>query len=78
MSKEVKRRTPSIDPRGLSRIEAAYYIGVCPTTFDKLVADGRMPKPKRIGARTIWDREALDLAFWALDMEPTEQLNDWN
>ena len=40
-----------IQPRGLSRVEAADYIGVSPTTFDKLVADGRMPAPKQINSR---------------------------
>ncbi|MFC7552637.1 hypothetical protein ACFQU7_10800 [Pseudoroseomonas wenyumeiae] len=31
-----------------------------------MVQDGRMPGPKRIGARKVWDRHALDLAFAAL------------
>jgi predicted DNA-binding transcriptional regulator AlpA len=53
----------SLPPRGLSRSEAAAYVGVSPTLFDRLVADGRMPRPKRIAARTVWDRRALDLAF---------------
>jgi excisionase family DNA binding protein len=59
----------SLPPRGLSRVEAAQYIGVSPTTFDQMVADGRMPKPKRIGRRAIWDRQQLDLAFFALPDE---------
>ena len=37
-------------PRGLSREEAARYVGVGTTTFDGLVQDGRMPKPFRIGS----------------------------
>jgi predicted DNA-binding transcriptional regulator AlpA len=49
--------------RGLSRREAAHYIGVSPTTFDKLVKNGTMPKPVRMNARTIWDLRALDEAF---------------
>jgi len=53
-------------PRGLSREEAARYIGVGPTLFDEMVADGRMPRPRRINARTIWDRHSLDIAFSAL------------
>lgn len=56
----------SLPPRGLSRCEAAAYIGISPTLFDHLVQDGRMPQPKRIGARTVWDRRALDLAFAAI------------
>ena len=59
----------SLPPRGLSRLEAAQYIGVSPTTFDQMVADGRMPKPKRIGRRAIWDRQLLDLYFTALPDE---------
>ena len=29
--------------------------------------DGRMPPPKRINNRTIWDRKRLDESFDALD-----------
>ena len=47
---------PTLAPRGLSRTEAAAYIGVSPTLFDHLVRDRRMPPPKRINARTVWDR----------------------
>ena len=50
-------------PRGLSRDEAARYIGVGSTKFDEMVSDGRMPRPKRVDSRTLWDRVALDLAF---------------
>jgi hypothetical protein len=55
--------------RGLSRDEAAMYIGVSPGKFDELVADGRMPAPVRIDARKIWDIRSLDLAFEALPRE---------
>lgn len=57
---------PSLPPRGLCRVTAAAYLGISPTTFDGMVQDGRMPGPKRIGARKVWDRHALDLAFVAL------------
>ncbi len=50
-------------PRGLSREEAARYVGVGSTKFDEMVKDGRMPKPKRVDGRTVWDRIALDAAF---------------
>jgi hypothetical protein len=53
-------------PRGLSRDEAARYIGVGPTKFDEMIAQHLMPGPKRVGKRIIWDRVALDLAFNAL------------
>jgi hypothetical protein len=50
-------------PRGLSRVEAAAYVGVSPTKFDGLVRDGRMPAPTRLDRRKVWDRLALDQAF---------------
>lgn len=53
----------SYAPRGLSREEAARYVGVGMTKFDELVASRRMPKPKRIDGRTVWDRVALDACF---------------
>lgn len=56
----------SLPPRGLSRTEAAAYIGVSPSLFDMMVADGRMPGPKRINTHTVWDRHKLDAAFSAL------------
>jgi predicted DNA-binding transcriptional regulator AlpA len=56
----------SLAPRGLSRVQAAAYIGVSPTLFDEMVKDERMPKPKHINARVVWDRFELDAAFAAL------------
>jgi predicted DNA-binding transcriptional regulator AlpA len=60
---------PGVPPRGLSRVQAAEYVGVSPTKFDELVADGRMPRPKRIDARRVWDRLALDESIAALTEE---------
>jgi len=68
-----ERRPGGIRPvvrRGLSRVEAAIYIGVGVTKFDQLVAAGLMPKPKRIGGRLVWDIVALDIAFDRLPDEP--------
>ena len=65
-------------PRGLSRVQAAAYVGVSPSLFDELVKDGRMPRPKRINSRTVWDRIRLDEAFEAiLDGEP-QAANPWD
>ena len=68
---------PSLPPRGLSRVQAAAYIGIGVTLFDQLIADGRMPKPKRINARTVWDREQLDAAFAALP-DDSERDDQWS
>jgi len=45
------------------------YIGISPSKFDELVADGRMPGPVKIDNRMVWDIRRLDLAFDALSME---------
>jgi hypothetical protein len=57
---------PNLAPRGVCRVGAASYIGVSASKFDELVADGRMPLPKRVDSRKIWDVKALDRAFEAL------------
>lgn len=57
----------------MSRDEAARYIGVGATKFDQMVKDGRMPKPKRIDGRTLWDRIKIDEAFTRL---PDENMID--
>lgn len=66
----------SYPPRGLSREEAARYVGVGATMFDQLVGDGRMPKPKRVGKRVIWDRLKLDASFTDLDEDDRENAID--
>jgi predicted DNA-binding transcriptional regulator AlpA len=63
--------------RGLSRDEAAMYIGVSAGKFDELVADGRMPTPVRIDGRKVWDIRSLDVAFDALPRENAEP-NSWD
>jgi len=52
--------------RGLSRETAAIYVGVSASLFDQMVADGRMPTPKTVNRRKVWDRHRLDAAFDAL------------
>ncbi|HRM74216.1 MAG TPA: hypothetical protein PLI13_05855 [Paracoccus sp. (in: a-proteobacteria)] len=81
MQTEARPSAPIAPPtrRGLSRVEAAGYIGISPTTFDKLVLAGEMPGPKRVGFRKIWDVRALDLAFEALPGEDSApETNDWD
>ena len=58
-----RQAIPTADRIGLSRTEAAEYIGVGASTFDAMVADGRMPNPKQIGARRVWSRRAIERAF---------------
>jgi predicted DNA-binding transcriptional regulator AlpA len=67
----------NLPPRGLSRVQAAAYIGVSPTLFDEMVRDGRMPKPTRINSRTVWDRVKLDEAFAELPHDDAED-DEWS
>jgi excisionase family DNA binding protein len=55
--------------RGLDENEAAVYLSLSPSFFRKLVAEGRMPRPRIAGGRRIWDVDELDLAFKALPRE---------
>jgi len=65
-------------PRGLRREQAATYVGVSPSTFDTLVADGLMPQPKRLRGCVIWDRRDLDAALDSLDQPGADETSDWD
>ncbi len=55
---------PGLAPRLLTREAAAAYVSVSAGTFDKLVAQGRMPPPRILtGKRRAWDLHALDSAI---------------
>ena len=41
-----------------------------------MVADGRMPGPRPIDARKVWDRLELDAAF--SDLPHVEEDNPWD
>jgi len=40
-------------PRLIGRDDAAAYVGVSPNTFDKMIADGLMPNPRRLTERRL-------------------------
>ena len=66
--------------RGLNRKEAAEYIGVGSTKFDELVKVKRMPVPRLLDKRVIWDREELDEFFDRLPRQANhneEEASDW-
>ncbi|WP_244478861.1 helix-turn-helix transcriptional regulator [Methylobacterium sp. Leaf106] len=67
---------PGVAPIGVSRTEAAWLVGVSPNTYDVMVKDGRMPKPKRIGSRTIWDRYEVERAFRELPGDDAVSASD--
>lgn len=69
---------PNLPPRGLCREAAARYIGVGTSKFDELVNDGRMPPPKQIDGRKVWDVRALDAAFDTLPGGSSDSINLWD
>jgi predicted DNA-binding transcriptional regulator AlpA len=59
-----------LPPRLITREAAAAYICVSPNTFDEMVNDGRMPRPKMIGKKRLaWDIQALDAAVDRLPLQ---------
>ncbi|MGV8865247.1 MAG: helix-turn-helix transcriptional regulator [Pseudomonas sp.] len=69
---------PPPTARGINREGAANYIGVSASLFDEMVQDGRMPKPKRINSRTVWDVRALDRAFDLLPGGGADDGGEWD
>jgi predicted DNA-binding transcriptional regulator AlpA len=60
----------NLPPRLICRAAAAAYACVSPGTFDKMVDDGEMPRPKRLrDRRKAWDVRELDEA---IDQLPTD------
>jgi excisionase family DNA binding protein len=66
-----------IPRRGLSRVEAAMYLGISPSKFDELRHSGQIGPAKIIGTRKLFDIEALDQFFDALPEEINQGAEDW-
>lgn len=66
-----------LTPRGLCREDAARYLSIGATLFDRMVQDGRMPRAKRLDGRKVWDVRALDRAFEDLPADG-ENVNPWD
>lgn len=52
-----------LQPRGLRRNDAAAYLGISPSHFDKQRAAGAIPAPKSILGVVLYDRYDLDSLF---------------
>jgi hypothetical protein len=63
---------------GMNRTEAAAYIGVSPSKFDEMVRDSRMPPPKQIDTRCVWDSRQLSSAFDKLPGGADDDRNEWD
>jgi hypothetical protein len=66
-----------IPRRGLSRVEAAMYIGISSSKFDELRKANRIAPPKVLDGRFIFTIERLDEFLDALPDENHEAAEDW-
>jgi hypothetical protein len=76
---ETRRLTatrPSVR-RGLSRIEAATYLGISPSKFDELRKANRIAPAKVLDGRLIFTTERLDEFLDALPDENQTDKDDW-
>lgn len=61
---------PTLAPRLIGREAAAAYVSVAPNTFDVMVREGRMPRPRLLTAgRKAWDVRLLDQAVDGLPLD---------
>jgi len=54
------------------------YVGISAGKFDELVRLGRMPGPKRIDGRKVWDVREPDMAFDDLPSENGAKDTSWD
>ena len=65
---------------GLGELEAAAAIGISASKFRLLVSQKRMPSPRRLDGRKIWDVDELRQAFKALphqDGDEDKEVDSW-
>jgi excisionase family DNA binding protein len=71
--------------RGFSEMEAAGYLSLSPSFFRQLVIANKMPRPRLIGTRRVFDIDELDTAFKAMpreggetESEAADSMADWS
>lgn len=74
---QARARVRPIVRRGLSRLEAAAYIGISPSKFDELRKVNRIAPPKVLDGRLIFTTERLDEFLDALPDENQTDNDDW-
>lgn len=72
MKREAFPLPPTLAPRGLSREEAASYLGIGTTLFDELVKAGKLPPAHKLRGAVRWDRLEVDVAFEKLPRNGTD------
>lgn len=74
MTPRIERPFPR---RGLSRVEAAIYLGISPSKFDELRKSGRVGPAKVLDGRKLYAIEMLDEFFDTLPAESDDPTEDW-
>ena len=66
--------------RMLSRVEAAAYCGVSPSTLDKMLKEGLIPSPIKFLTCNRFDLRKLDAGLDALSGTVSERIepNEWD
>ena len=62
--------------RGFSEDEAAVYLSLSPSFFRQLVEANKMPRPRLVEKRRVFDIEDLDAALKAFPREGGDQEHD--
>jgi hypothetical protein len=67
-------------PEGLSRCEAARYVGLGETSFDDAVKAGIMPKARRYphARRYVWLKRELDRALEELPVDGAAKADEYD
>jgi predicted DNA-binding transcriptional regulator AlpA len=70
---------PGVVPFAVSRETGAELIGISPNHFDKLVKEGRLPAPREVGGRILWDSEEIRAAWRAMPRRgQPPPVNEWD
>ncbi len=79
MAQVTKHHESARWPFGMNRAVAADNAGFSAGHFDKMVADGKMPAPRREGSRLVWLQDELQAALRALptDGAPDKTDDGW-
>lgn len=51
---------------GLNREQSAAFVGISPSLFDKMIEAGKMPHPRLMFGRNVWDVDELVISFKAI------------
>lgn len=72
---DIAARVPLV--LGLPAPEAAAAIGISASKFRELVECRRLPKPRRIDGKLIWDADELRDAFKAFPHDGGDEVDTW-